>query len=484
MKNNQNFLRTRFAPSPTGSLHVGGVRTALFNYLLAKKSNGSFVLRIEDTDKKRSLEKYVKEQYKDLVWLGIIPDESVFKNGSFGPYQQTKRLEIYEKYLKMLLDKKRAYYCFCTKEELEKEREEYILRENKSNYKYSRKCLYLSEEEIFCNIKNNQNYLIRFFVEKGKVYKFKDIIRGEVSFSSDDIEDFVICRGSGIPLLNFAVVIDDYLMKITHVLRAEEHLPNTAKQLALYDFFEWKSPQFAHLSIILNSEKKKISKRDKEGKFQSVKSLKKLGYLPQSIINYLAFLGWNPKSTEEIFSLKELISVFDTNGLNPRSPIFSVDKLNWFNNHWIRKLSSRDFNELSWKFIKKQYSLSENKRIKSIKISKLFKDQLICFSELPILAKFFFKDLSKKITPISNDLKCSLEKLSNEILLLNKWGEQNIREIFKSNVQLISKENKKDFLLTFRKIITGNQKGPELPKIINLIGKRELKKRIRKTLKI
>lgn len=476
-------VRTRFAPSPTGSLHVGGVRTALFNYLLAKKTNGSFVLRIEDTDEKRSLDSYAKEQYKDLVWLGIVPDESVFnKVGEYGPYQQKRRLEIYDKHLQILLERKRAYYCFCSNEELEIERNNYISKEGRLDYKYSRKCLSLSDEEISFNLLSKKRHLIRFFVEKEKNYTLKDLIRGEIDFKGSDIEDFIICRDNGFPLLNFAVVVDDHLMKISHVLRAEEHLPNTSKQLALYDAFGWSHPSFAHLSIILNTEKKKISKRDKEGKFQSVKILRKLGYLPQSILNYLMFLGWNPKSTQEFFTLKEAEKAFNIEGLNSRPPVFSVEKLNWFNNNWIRRISIRDYNDFSWTFLKKYYSLNDKQKKKSLSIARLYRDQLSSFSELPLLSKMFFKDLTRKVDEMPVELKNLLNKFSKELFNLKKWSSDSVKEVLSSNIKFIDKSNKKSFLLTFRKIITGLEKGPELPKVINLIGKKEIKKRLKKSL--
>lgn len=482
MSNKKNLIRTRFAPSPTGNLHVGGARTALFNYLWAKRKKGSFVLRVEDTDKKRSFEKYSKAQFDDLTWLNITPDESPFKGGKFGPYQQKKRLKIYETYLRLLIKKKNAYYCFCNREELKREKKEYTLKEKKSNYKYSRKCFFLSSEEISLRLSSEHDYLIRFFVPKGKTYSFEDSIRGNVQFSSSDIEDFVICRRNGIPLLNFAVTVDDHLMNITHVMRAEEHLSNTAKQLALYECLGWKSPTFSHLSIILNGEKKKISKRDKENQFHSIRSLKQLGYLPQGILNYLAFLGWNPKSKNEFFSLKDMVKNFDISGFNSRSPIFSIEKLNWYNNYWIKKLKMKDYNFLAWNFLKKEFSLSEKQRSKALKISKLFKQELICFSDLPNLTRFFFNDLGKITEDISLNILQLIDKFFVEIISLKKWSWEQIRLNLNSYVQNFSKLEKKNFFLTIRMIITGSRKGPELFKVINLIGKRDLKKRIKKML--
>nr|CAG8459925.1 1256_t:CDS:2 [Entrophospora candida] len=219
-------------------LHVGGARTALFNYLFAKQNEGRFILRIEDTDVVRNQEEFINKQYQDLIWLGIKPDESVFEKGEYGPYRQTERLDIYQKYIEKLLVEKKAYYCFCSREELEKEREKYLVENQRGNYQYSRKCLELESVRIKSLLQNQKEYVIRYRVPREKKYQLKDLVRGQVNFRGQDIEDFVICRSNGMPLLNFSVVVDDYSMEISHVLRAEEHLPNTAKQLVLYEAFD------------------------------------------------------------------------------------------------------------------------------------------------------------------------------------------------------------------------------------------------------
>jgi glutamyl-tRNA synthetase len=229
-----NKVRVRFAPSPTGELHLGGARTALFNYILAKKEKGSFVLRIEDTDRERSRENFALSQHENLLFLGLKPDESPFEGGNFGPYRQSQRTEIYQDYINRLLEEKKAYYCFCSSEKLAREKEEYIKKNHKGNYQYSRKCLNLNQEQIEIALKKTPP-LIRFLVNREKKYEFKDLIRGEVNFLGKDIEDFVICRSNGDFSYHFSVVIDDHLMNITHVLRGEEHLSNTAKQLSIYE---------------------------------------------------------------------------------------------------------------------------------------------------------------------------------------------------------------------------------------------------------
>ena len=233
----KNLVRTRFAPSPTGELHIGGARTALFNYLLAQQNGGQFVLRIEDTDIERNREEFIKKQYEDLLWLGLKPDESIFQAGEYGSYRQSERLNIYQKYIEKLIREKKAYYCFCSPEELTQEKEEYIKKNQRRNYQYSRKCLNLTEPQIKLFLQKQQSYLIRFQVDRQKSHEFPDLVRGKVVFQGCDIEDFIIFRSNGMPTYHLAVVIDDYLMKISHVLRGEEHLSNTSKQLVLYEAF-------------------------------------------------------------------------------------------------------------------------------------------------------------------------------------------------------------------------------------------------------
>jgi nondiscriminating glutamyl-tRNA synthetase len=457
-------MRTRFAPSPTGDLHIGGARTALFNFLLAKKDGGKFILRIEDTDQERNQLFFIERQFEDLCWLGIIPDESIFREGSFKPYQQSQRTEIYQKYIKNLLGEKKAYYCFCSRGSLLKEKEEYLRKEKKSNYKYSRICLNLSEEEVSNFLAQDKSHLVRFRVDENKNYLIKDLVRGEVVFAGKDIEDFVICRSNGMPLLNFVVVVDDHLMEISHVLRGEEHLSNTSKQLILYESFGWKVPEFGHLSLILNKEKKKLSKRDKEtGQFQLITQLKKMGYLPEAINNYLLFLGWHPKnSVEEFFTLGEAIENFELEGLNSRGAVYNLEKLNWYNNIYIQKLTKAKFLEFSWNFLRENYEMVGNEeREKVEKLALSYRSQINCFQDLVELTKWFFNksDVEIEEEEIFSVIKTKFSQLKS-------WKEEEIREILLKNAE------KKAFL-AIRKKLTGEKKGLELIKIIYLLGREE-----------
>ncbi|RHZ37550.1 glutamate--tRNA ligase [endosymbiont GvMRE of Glomus versiforme] len=471
-KKNITVTRTRFAPSPTGELHIGGARTALFNYLLAKKNQGKFILRVEDTDQERNKEEFVDNLYEDLLWLGIKPDESVFRNGDYGPYRQTQRLDIYRKYIEKLLIEKKAYYCFCSPEELAQEREQFIRENKRGNYQYSRKCLQLSEKEIQSFLSQQTPYVLRLKVPQERNYSFTDLVRGAVNFQGKDIEDFVLFRQNGIPNFNFACVVDDYLMKISHVLRGEEHLSNTGKQLVLYEAFGLNPPLFSHISIILNKEKKKLSKRDQTtSEFQMICQLRQKGYLPQAIVNYLLFLGWHPGKgiTQEIFDLKEAIENFNLKGLHSQGAVFTLKKLNWYNNYYIRQLEEKEFEKWSWKVLQKEYQLAEEKKEWVKKIAFLLRPQLNYFQELINLSRYFFQE------PLQIDLDLppsQLEKLkeAKELLItLKDWKEESIRQAL---------QTVKDLFPLMRRKLTGQKSGPELPKIIYLLEKEEVLKRL------
>lgn len=477
MKNPNLLVRTRFAPSPTGELHIGGARTALFSYLLAKQNHGQFLLRIEDTDAQRNQEEFVNNLYEDLLWLGLKPDESIFQVGDYGPYRQTARLEIYREYINKLIQKKKAYYCFCSPEELAQEKEEYIKKNEKSNYQYSRKCLQLNEKEISVLQQKNTPYVLRLQVPREKNYSFSDLVRGEINFQGQDIEDFVLFRQNGMPNFNFACVVDDYLMKISHVLRGEEHLSNTGKQLVLYEAFGWQPPLFGHLSLILNRQKKKLSKRDPEtSQWQLIKQLREKGYLPVAIVNYLLFLGWHPGTTEEFFSLAKATEIFNYKNLHARGAVYSLEKLNWYNNCYLQKLDDNEFHDYAWKELKKHYDLAEEKKAWVKEVVSLLRTQLNYFQELGELTKYFFQRPSKM--EINSEEISWLSGLKKDFEKLTKWEEEKIKDVLKNSANN-SQAPKKDFFLLVRKVLTGENKGPELVKIIFLLGKIEIEQRLK-----
>jgi len=297
-------VRVRFAPSPTGPLHVGGARTALFNYLFAKKNKGKFILRVEDTDKERSKQQWTDEIIEELKWLGIKWDEGPDIDGKLGPYKQSQRTDIYEKYLRQLLDEGKAYYCFCSPEELEAKRQEQMSRGLAP--KYDGTCSRLSKQDVDKKTANDQQSVIRFKVHAKKV-KFADLIRGQVEFDAGLLGDIVVAKDFKNPLYHFAVVVDDQEMKISHVIRGEEHLSNTPRQILLQEALDFDKLIYAHLPLMLNMDRSKMSKRQGD---VAVSDYRKNGYLPEALVNFMVLLGWNPGTEKEVFSLSQLIKEF------------------------------------------------------------------------------------------------------------------------------------------------------------------------------
>ncbi|MBQ2763508.1 MAG: glutamate--tRNA ligase, partial [Firmicutes bacterium] len=334
----ENNYRLRFAPSPTGPLHIGGARSALFNYLLAKKHGGTFLVRVEDTDLERS-SKESEENIKDsLRWLGMDWDEGIDVGGEHGPYRQMERLDIYNAAVQKLLDEGKAYYCFCSEEELAKEKEEQQARGEMP--KYSGKCRHLTKEQQQELLDKGIKPVIRFHVPEGETVVVDDQVRGEVTFETDGIGDFIIVKSDGIPVYNFAVVLDDVTMKITHVIRGEEHLSNTPRQLMLYDALGYEKPKFAHISLILGRDNEgKLTKMSKRHGSTSVVAYKEQGFLPEAIDNFLALLGWAPGGEEELFTLEQLTQEFSLDHVSKSPAVFDIEKLKWINGMYIRKAS-------------------------------------------------------------------------------------------------------------------------------------------------
>ena len=339
-----NDIRVRYAPSPTGHLHIGNARTALFNYLFARNQGGKFIIRIEDTDQKRNIEGGEESQLKYLKWLGMDWDEGVDVGGEYGPYRQSERVEIYKKYVDELLEKGNAYKCYCTEAEIEAEREAQI--EKGETPAYSGKCRHLSADDRKKLEAEGRQPSIRIVVPQDKTYAFDDMVKDHVAFESEGMGDFVIVKKDGMPTYNFAVVVDDHLMKISHVLRGDDHISNTPKQLVVYEALGFEPPVFGHMTLIVNESRKKLSKRD-ETIIQFIEQYEELGFLPEAIFNFIALLGWSPAGEEEIFSKDELISIFDANRLSKSPALFDKQKLNWMNNQYMKKAELEKAVELS-----------------------------------------------------------------------------------------------------------------------------------------
>ena len=336
-------VRTRYAPSPTGYMHIGNLRTALYEYLIAKKNKGDFILRIEDTDQERYVEGAVDVIYNTLKLAGLKHDEGPDIGGSYGPYVQSERKNIYLEYAKKLVEEKEAYYCFCTKERLSK------LKESQSEYgedgfKYDRHCLNLTDEEISENLKNGVPYVIRQKMPTDGVTGFDDFVYGHIDIENKELDDQILIKSDGLPTYNFANVIDDHLMKITHIVRGNEYLTSTPKYNLLYKAFGWDLPSYVHVPLILKNSGQKLSKRAGDPSFED---LIEQGYLVDAIVNYVVLLGWSPKGNEEIFSLKELEELFDISGISKSPAIFDMNKLNWFNTEYIRMMDLDKFHQLA-----------------------------------------------------------------------------------------------------------------------------------------
>lgn len=326
-------VRVRFAPSPTGYLHIGGARTALFNWLFARKMGGKLILRIEDTDIERLKEDSVSQILTSLKWLGLNWDEGPEVGGNCGPYYQSERLDIYKKYAQQLINEGKAYYCFCSPADLEAQREKQ--RAAKQPFRYARTCHEISAEEAEKRIAAGESYSVRVKIPLEGSITVHDLIHGDVTFNMDQFDDFVIVKSNGIPTYNFAVCVDDHLMGITHVLRAEEHLPNTPKQLLIYEALGWQPPEFGHMSMILAMDRSKLSKRHGA---TSVEEFRSQGYLPDAIINYLTLLGWGPGDEREKFTLEETVKLFELEQMSKKAAIYDTKKLTWMNGQYLSEL--------------------------------------------------------------------------------------------------------------------------------------------------
>ena len=468
-------VRVRYAPSPTGHLHIGNARTALFNYLFAKHHGGDFILRIEDTDIERNVEGGEESQLEYLEWLNIMPDEAPhLPNPKYAPYRQMERLDIYNVYVEELLEAKHAYKCYCTSEELEADYEAQKAAGHPST-RYSRKCLHLSADEIAANEAAEKPFMVRLRVPDAETYTFKDMIRGEVTFESKDIGDWVIRKTNGIPTYNFAVVIDDHLMDITHVFRGEEHLSNTPRQMMVFRMLDWETPTFGHMTLIVNSEGKKLSKRD-NSIMQFMSQYREAGFLPDAMVNFMSLLGWSPGNEEEIFSHDRLIEIFDENRLSKSPSMFDKDKLMWMNNRYIQVLSPEDYQALVVPFVKAKYDTS-NKTDEWINLLiGLYQSQLQYGEEIVELVKPFFEDFtvleSAKEFYEAETTETVRLALLNEINAIEEWDAVNIKAAIK-NVQKETGIKGKPLFMGARTLTTGSDHGPDLANAILLVGKDE-----------
>lgn len=486
------MIKTRFAPSPTGYLHVGGLRTALYAYLFAKKQDGHFVLRIEDTDQKRLVEGAKENLLETLKYFGLEWDE--------GPFQQSERLDIYKEHAKKLLESGHAYYCFCTSERLQEMREEQ--QKNKQAPKYDRHCTHLSKEEVQNKLNAGKNHVIRQLIPNEEV-TFTDLIRGEVSFHGKDVDDQVLMKSDGFPTYHLAVVVDDHLMGITHVIRGEEWVPSTPKHIWLYQAFGWEAPVHAHLPLLLNADKTKLSKR--QGDVAAEDYINK-GYLKEALLNFIAFLGWNPGTEEEIFSLAELVQRFSLDRVQKAGAVFSVEKLDWFNGQYIREKSAHELSLLLLPLLKKEnwfkstpYNELNEEALATdtteaansfLKFVDMVQTRMKTLNDGPeMLRPFLLEELDYNLALFEHhkmkiDRAMAVMAIENAIPVLEKqenYTEEALKEII---VELIAKLGVKNghMLWPLRVALTNEEYSPGAFELMAILGKEQSLKRLRNAL--
>lgn len=476
-------IRVRYAPSPTGHLHIGNARTALFNYLFARNRGGKFIIRIEDTDKKRNIEGGEQSQLKYLKWLGIDWDESVDVGGEYGPYRQSERNHIYEKYNQELFEKGLAYKCYCTEEELEAEREEQAARNETPHY--SGKCRHLTKEQQEQFEKEGRQPSLRFKVPAGKIIAFEDMVKGQVSFESDGMGDFVIVKKDGTPTYNYAVVLDDHLMKISHVLRGDDHISNTPKQLVIYEAFGWEPPVFGHMTLIVNESRKKLSKRD-ESIIQFIEQYEELGYLPEALFNFITLLGWSPSGEEEIFSKEEFIEIFDPARLSKSPALFDQQKLAWMNNQYMKKADLDRVVELALPHLVKAGKVSENRTEEENAwvrgLISLYHDKMSFGAEIVEMSDLFFRDEvnydeEAKEVLAGEQVPEVLRAFLAEIEKLEEFKADAIKAAVKA-VQKATGQKGQKLFMPVRAAATGQTHGPDLMLAMELIGKEKVMERV------
>ena len=480
-------VRVRIAPSPTGPAHIGTARTALFNYLFVKQNNGKFILRIEDTDKERSEQRWTDEVIDQLKWLGIQWNEGPDIDGKFGPYKQSQRTDIYKKYLEKLLEEKKAYYCFCTEEELENKRQEQMSRGLAP--KYDGKCAHLSAEVVSKNLSEGKQSVIRFKVENKKV-KFEDLIRGQVEFDMSLLGDVVIAKNLENPLYHFAVVVDDFEMQISHIIRGEEHLSNTPRQILLQEALDFYKPVYAHLPLMLNMDRSKMSKRQGD---VAISDYHNNGYLPEALINFMVLLGWNPGTVKEIFSLSQLVKEFSIEKVQKAGAVFNISRLDFLNGFYIREKPIEKITELCVPYLKEAGLLvvgqaSENKLEKIVEVSRTRMKKL---SEIVELADFFFadklnydKELLNWKTMGESEIKNSLESSKKILSEIRIWERKDLEKVLVQSAEEYNGNDKGALLWPLRVALSGKKSSPSPFEIADILGKEETIKRIEQAIKM
>lgn len=470
-------VRTRMAPSPTGELHVGSMAMLLKNYAWAKRNNGKFILRIEDTDKVREVPGSLKEIKKVIQDYGLDWDEGPDRGGDFGPYIQSERLEIYKEKALELVNNGKAYYCFCTKDRLEKVREEQ--KANKQAPKYDKHCRLLSAEEASARKEAGESYVIRLKVPENKTVVINDLLRGNIEINSDQVDDQVLQKSDGFPTYHLAVVIDDHLMEISHIMRGEEWISSAPKHVLLYEAFGWEKPVFAHIPIFLNPNGKgKMSKR--KGTVSS-RSFLERGYLPEALLNFFMILGWAKDDQEEVMTLAEYIEAFDPKDMSSKSVAFDMKKLDWLNGVYIRKLSLEELKEKVTPFLPSEFPIE-----KLEEILPLISERLVTLLDIDELTKFFYIDETpetKLLLKRSDEAGVidQLEKTSELLSSIEDWKTESIEKVMRS-IQEKHDWHRGQFFMMIRLAVTGRKATPPLFETMDVLGKEKVLDRLKKTI--
>lgn len=466
--------RTRFAPSPTGYMHIGNLRTALYEYLIAKASGGDFVLRIEDTDQKRYVEGAVDIIYNTLKTVGMNWDEGPDKGGEYGPYVQSERLKIYQEYAHKLVELGGAHYCFCSKDEADEQKDE------EANIKFKDPCLKLSLDEAKKRVADGESYVIRQTINKKGKATFHDVVYGDIEIDYDELDEGVLLKSDGFPTYNFANVVDDHLMKITHVVRGNEYISSTPKYNLIYEAFGWEPPVYVHVAQVMKDAQHKLSKRNGDASFQDLVAK---GYLPEAILNYIALLGWNPGTEQEIFSLRELEQVFDEKRLNKSPAIFDIEKLKWMNGCYIRALDFEKFHHLA----EKEYDTFLTREVNRKALSKVLQPRIETLKDIAAQAAFIeelpvYNDelfVNKKMKTDVEIAKQALKLAYPALEALSAWSNESIFECLKT-VAVQNGLKNGQVLFPVRIALTGLETTPGgASEVAEVLGKEETLRRLK-----
>lgn len=463
------LMRTRFAPSPTGHLHIGNARTAIMNWIAARHFGGQFILRIEDTDRERSMEASEKSILQDMHWLGLNWDEGPDIGGDHGPYRQSERLHLYRETLDALIQNGNAYFCYCTSEELEQRRK--IQLEKGEQPHYDGRCLHLSTNEKQALTVEGREPSIRFHVQTESV-AFNDLVKGDIAVPQDALSDFVIARPDGMPMYNFACVVDDHFMNITHVIRGDDHVSNTPRQILMYQAMQWQVPQFAHIPMILGPDRNRLSKRHGA---TSVSQFQEMGYLPEALINFLSLLSWSSESGEELLSKEQLIQEFNFEKVSRSASVFDTEKLDWMNGVYIReKIDLQTLTDRAVPFLQQAgYPIHDSEA--ALPIVKALQNKVETLSQMVTQANLFFQETvepeNAEATAIRNtpESQSVFRTFLTETEKLSTWDSAIFLSIMKQ-VQQISGVKGKGLWMPIRVALTGQMHGPELGPVTEILG--------------